>query len=72
MTDNLGFWVGFSKVAGIGPTRLRLLLDYFGHIETAWQANPGELRAIGLDRRSVENLVKVRSSIDLDAERKGV
>ena len=68
MTDNLGFWVGFSKVAGIGPTRLRLLLDYFGHIETAWQANPGELRAIGLDRRSVENLVKVRSSIDLDAE----
>ncbi len=68
MTDNLGFWVGFSKVAGIGPTRLRLLLDYYGHIEAAWQANPGELRAIGLDRRSVENLVKVKSSINLDAE----
>jgi DNA processing protein len=68
VTDNLAFWVGFSKVAGIGPARLRLLLDYYGDIQAAWQANPGELRAIGLDRRSVENLVKVRSSLDLEAE----
>ena len=70
MTDNLGLWVGFSKVAGIGPARLRMLLDYYGHIEAAWNANPGELRAIGLDRRSVENLVKVRHRIDLEAELK--
>ena len=32
------------------------------------QANPGELRAIGLDRRSVESLVNVRSNLDLEAE----
>ena len=63
VTDNLGYWIGFSKVAGIGPARLRMLLDYYGNIEAAWQANPGELRAVGLDRRSVENLVKVRNSI---------
>ncbi|MEW5960441.1 MAG: DNA-processing protein DprA, partial [Chloroflexota bacterium] len=68
MTDKLRFWVGFSKVAGIGPTRLRLLLDYYGDIEAAWQANPGELRAIGLDRRSVESLARERSRVDLDAE----
>ncbi|HEX9923765.1 MAG TPA: DNA-processing protein DprA [Anaerolineae bacterium] len=70
MTDDLGYWVGFSKVAGIGPVRLRALLDYYGRIETAWQANPGELRAIGLDRRSIENLVKVRATLDLEAELK--
>lgn len=62
--------MGFSKVAGIGPVRLRALLDYYGHIETAWQANPGELRAIGLDRRSLENLIKVRATLDLEAELK--
>jgi DNA processing protein len=45
-----------------------MLLDYYGEIEQAWQANPGELRAIGLDRRSVENLVKVRQVLDLEAE----
>ena len=68
MTENLRFWIGFSKVSGIGPARLRALLDYYGDIELAWQANPGELRAIGLDRRSVENLVKVRNALDLNRE----
>jgi DNA processing protein len=68
VTDDLKFWVGFSQVSGIGPVRLRALLDYYGHIEAAWRANPGELRAMGLDRRSVENLVKVRSTVDLELE----
>lgn len=66
--EQLPFWIGFSKVPGIGPARLRALLDYYGNIQTAWQANPGELRAIGLDKRSVENLVKVRNSLNLEAE----
>ena len=60
--DKLCFWIGFSKVAGIGPARLRVLLDYYGDIEAAWRANPGELRAVGLDRRSAENLVKAGSN----------
>ncbi|MBI1882126.1 MAG: DNA-protecting protein DprA, partial [Chloroflexi bacterium] len=50
------------------PSRLRALLDYYGNVASAWQADPGELRAIGLDKRSVENLVKVRSQLDLEAE----
>jgi DNA processing protein len=68
VTEHLGYWVGFSKVPGIGPNRLRALLDYYGDVASAWQANPGELRAMGLDKRSVENLVKVRSQLDLEAE----
>ncbi|MFN8458039.1 MAG: DNA-processing protein DprA [Anaerolineae bacterium] len=68
MTTNLGYWVGFSKVPGIGPARLRALLDYYGDIDSAWQANPGELRAIGLDKRSVESLVKVRNSFNAEEE----
>lgn len=68
MTADLGYWVGFSKVPGIGPARLRALLDYYGDIGSAWQANPGELRAIGLDKRSVESLVKVRSELNPEDE----
>ncbi len=66
--ESLPYWIGFSKVPGIGPARLQTLLDYYGQIDLAWQANPGELRAIGLDKRSVENLVKVRNTLDLEAE----
>jgi DNA processing protein len=68
VNDDLRYWIGFSKVPGIGPTRLRALLDYYGQIDLAWQANPGELRAIGLDKRSVESFFKVRNSLDLEAE----
>jgi DNA processing protein len=68
VTENLGYWLGFSKVPGIGPARLRSLLDYYGDVAAAWQADPGELRAIGLDKRSVENLVKIRNELDLEAE----
>lgn len=64
----LPFYIGFSKVPGIGPARLRALLDYYGDVQTAWNADPGELRAMGLDRRSVESLYSVRQTLDLGAE----
>ncbi|MFQ5577474.1 MAG: DNA-protecting protein DprA, partial [Anaerolineae bacterium] len=68
MKEDLGYWIGFSKAAGIGPLRLRKLLDYFGSISGAWQANPGELAAIGLDKRAIVNLVKTRQTLNLEAE----
>jgi DNA processing protein len=68
MADNLQYWVGFSRVPGIGPVRLRALLDYFGDIQAAWSASPATLLAIGLDRRSTETLVALRGKLDLAAE----
>ncbi|MGD8398282.1 MAG: DNA-processing protein DprA [Anaerolineae bacterium] len=64
----LRYWVGFSKVSGIGAARLRALLDYFGDLETAWGAPIHDLQQAGLDRRSISNLVKARDRLDLDAE----
>ncbi len=62
------YWVGFNMVQGIGPARVRALLDYFGTLRDAWQASPTELRAAGLDRRSLANLLRARERIDLDVE----
>ncbi|HSJ59327.1 MAG TPA: DNA-processing protein DprA [Anaerolineae bacterium] len=66
--DDLGYWVGFSRVSGIGATRLRALLDYFGDVATAWSAPAFSLQQAGLDRRSLANLVEAREQLDLDAE----
>ncbi|TET49253.1 MAG: DNA-protecting protein DprA [Anaerolineales bacterium] len=66
--DNLRYWVGFNIVRGIGPARLRALLDHFGDVERAWNAGPAELREVGLDRRSLANLEAARASLDLDSE----
>jgi DNA processing protein len=60
------YWVAFNLVRGIGPTRVRRLLDHFGDLAEAWKAAPEELHAAGLDRRSLDNLLKVRRTVDLD------
>ena len=62
------YWVGFNIVRGIGPMRLRALLDYFGSAEQAWRASSEELQAAGLDSRSLKNLLKARNKLDLDQE----
>lgn len=62
------YWVGFNIVPGIGPARLRRLLDYFGSAEQAWHAPPLDLARAGLDRKSLESLLTVREKLDLDAE----
>jgi DNA processing protein len=66
LNDYRIFWVGFNFVKGIGAVRFRSLLDAFGDARTAWYASADELRAIGLNTKSIDNLEKVRSSISLD------
>jgi DNA processing protein len=62
-------WVGFNLVIGIGPPKTRMLLGAFdGDLATAWNAGAGALKAAGLDRRALENLLKTRATLDLDAE----
>jgi DNA processing protein len=68
VVDALHYWIGFSKVRGIGPQRLKLLLDYFSDIGAAWKANLNDLRAAGLDQRSIAALAKTREQVDLEAE----
>lgn len=64
--DNLRYWLGFNLVRGIGPMRLRMLLDVFGDVQSAWEAPEQALFEVRLDRRSRENFLQVRHQVDLD------
>lgn len=68
MTDQTPYWMGLSRSPGIGPARMRLLLDYFGSAEGAWGATYADLLAAGLDSRTADALVTTRRNMDLDAE----
>lgn len=68
MGDARRFWIGFNRVRGIGPTRLKALLDVFGDLESAWNAGPEALKAAGLDARSLAALLDARRTLDLEAE----
>jgi len=50
-------------VKGIGAVHLRALLNTFGNAQSAWQASPEELLAVGLIAKITENLIKLRTSI---------
>ncbi len=62
------YYIGFNLVQGIGPIRLRALMDVFGGVEEAWQAPADDLRRAGLDRRSLENLLTTRARVALERE----
>ena len=66
--DQLKYRIAFSHVPGIGRVKLSLLESYFGDVEKAWHASPGQLQVAGLDLKAAESLVKVRDTLDLDAE----
>ncbi len=64
--DNLRYWLGFNLVRGIGPMRLRMLLQAFGDVRSAWEAPEAALQEISLDRRALGNFLQVRKQVDLD------
>lgn len=68
MGEQVKYWVGFNKVPGIGPMRLKLILEALGSIEEAWHASTDELRNIGLGQKTIEEFVRIRSELDLDEE----
>ncbi|MBN1487658.1 MAG: DNA-processing protein DprA [Anaerolineae bacterium] len=64
--DNLRYWLGFNQVRGIGPVRLRALLDFFGDIHSAWEAPESALRDLKLNRKALHNFLDTRQKTDLD------
>jgi len=64
--DTKRFWVAFNLVKGIGPARLRALLEYFGDARTAWLASENQLTGAGLSPRLVANVTQCRSSGQLE------
>ncbi|MBI5959661.1 MAG: DNA-protecting protein DprA [Chloroflexi bacterium] len=64
--DARKYYLGFNIVKGIGPVRLRELRQRFGDLATAWKAPQSALAAVGLDQRTLGNLLQVRQSVNLD------
>ena len=64
--SELKYWLGFNLVKGIGPAKLRALLDHFGDLGAAWRANRSQLERVGIDRRAIATFLETRAEVDLD------
>ena len=67
-TDDLKYWVAFSRVPSIGRARFQLLQQYFGTLEWAWNASEADLKEAELDRHSVTAVTSSRPKIYPEAE----
>ena len=66
--QELGYWLAFDRVPHIGRARFEKLEAYFGTLEAAWRAGEAELKAAGLDARSVQAIGRLRPAINPDQE----
>lgn len=62
------YYVGLSLLPGIGPVRFIRLIDRLGSASRAWHASASELRACGVDEKSIPAITARRSQIDLEGE----
>jgi DNA processing protein len=66
--DSKKFWLGFSRVKGIGAARTKSLLEYFGDLSQAWNASENDIKSAGLSDKIVKALIEARKEINLDEE----
>jgi DNA processing protein len=66
--EETSFWVAFSRIPGIGRARIQMLEAYFGSLAQAWRADASELRAAGLDARTVAQVMQKRPTISPERE----
>ncbi len=61
--------IGLSKVKGLGPRRLEILLSYFGSAEGVWRAKSNLLYCLKeIPSPVIDNLMQVRSQFNADKE----
>jgi DNA processing protein len=65
---DLPYWLALNRVRGIGPARFRVLLDTFGSAQAAWDGDPADWLAAGLDGRTVAGFTEQRRCIEPHAE----
>ncbi|MBI4338535.1 MAG: DNA-protecting protein DprA [Chloroflexi bacterium] len=66
--SDLKYWVAFNQIPGIGRARFSLLEKCFPSMEQAWSASPSQLKAAGLDARTIDSILELRPRIVPDAE----
>jgi DNA processing protein len=66
LVNNLAYLIALHSVNGLGPIRLKLLLDFFKDPKLVWEAPEKELRELGLPRNALANLLEVRKKLEVE------
>ncbi len=56
------YWLALSLTPGLGPARIKKLVDHFGTAEAVFRATLTELEAMGMQAVSAQSLATARRS----------
>ncbi len=63
-TTNIPYLLALHSIDGLGPIRLRAVLEYFKDPKLAWEANGEELLKIGIYRNTINLLLETRKKLE--------
>jgi len=61
---NIQYLLALHSVDGLGPVRLRSLLEHFTHPGDAWEASKEELLKLSIPKNTVDLLIETRRKLD--------
>jgi DNA processing protein len=61
--SEISYWLAFHRIPSIGRARFERLERYFGTLSVAWRASAADLRAAGLDDKTVHAITTGRERI---------
>lgn len=75
--NNVAYLLALHSVDGLGPIRLKALLEYFKDPKVAWEADIKQIREIGIPQPVVDLLVETRKNLEptkmlQDLEKQGI
>lgn len=62
--NNIAYLLALHSIDGLGPIRLKAILDYFKDPKLAWEASGSEFLKIGIPRPTVDLLLETRKKVD--------
>lgn len=65
--EELGYWLAWNRVPGIGPARFYKLLDEFGNMADAWNASSQSLQVL-IGAKGFKSWQETRKQLEIDAE----
>ena len=67
--NSLQYWLAWNKITDIGPKRFYNLLEYFGSLDTAWQAKSGEIsKILNLNPKISSRIFEEKNNINPEQE----
>lgn len=61
------YLIALCSFVPFGPTRVELLIKYFGSARTVWESSESALKSTGLQSTLVENFIEFRNEFSFDA-----